>query len=113
MRAGKLRNRIEIQQRSAGEDAAGQPLDTWAHVGYLYADIAHDTGKAAIRRGDLPTPYSQYSFMVRLGDCRSLGVTDAMRVVHDGLYFDIKGITQDLQRRDAAFIVCELGGNEG
>ena len=63
--------------------------------------------------GAVPVPYSQYSFKVRLADVRSLGVTSGMRVVHDGLNFDIKGITQDLQKRDAAYIVAEQGGNEG
>lgn len=106
--------RILIQKRQTGTDAAGQPLSGWEDVGPLWADIGHDTGKAAIRRsGDMPIPYSQYSFKVRLLELRALGVTDGMRVVHDSLNFDIKGITQDLRERDAAYIVAELGGNEG
>ena len=115
MKAGRLNRRIAIEKLAGGVDAAGQPTTTWQHVGYLWADIAHDTGKAAIRRtsDQVPVPYSQYSFMVRLCDLRLLGVTDGMRVVHDSLKFDIKGITQDLKQRDAAFIVCEQGGNEG
>lgn len=114
MQAGRLNRRIAIQARAAGTDDAGQPNGAWAHVGYLWADIGHDTGKAAIRRsGEVPVPYAQYSFMVRLRDLRALGVTDGMRVVHDSLNFDIKGVTQDLKQRDAAFIVCELGGNDG
>ena len=105
---------ILIQKRQTGTDEAGQPLSGWEDVGPLWADIGHDTGKAAIRRsGDVPIPYSQYSFKVRLQDLRALGVTDGMRVVHDSLNFDIKGVTQDLRERDAAFIVAELGGNEG
>lgn len=115
MKAGRLRHRIAIQQRADTTDAAGQPIGAWEHVGYLWADIGHDTGKAAIRRASaqVPVPFAQYSFMVRFVDCRALGVTDGMRVVHDGLNFDIKGVTQDLAQRDAAFIVAELGGNEG
>ena len=114
MKAGRLNRRIEIQARATGTDAAGQPNGNWESVGYLWADIGHDTGKAAIRKsGEVPVPYSQYSFMVRHGDLRALGVTDGMRVVHDSLNFDIKGITQDLKQRDAAYIICELGGNEG
>lgn len=114
MRAGSLRQRITIQQRTDETDAAGQPVDAWEDVGKLSANIGHDTGKAAIRQsGSIPVPYSQYSFKVRLRDARALAVDSGMRIVHDGLYFDIKGVTQDLQDRDAAFIITEQGGNEG
>jgi SPP1 family predicted phage head-tail adaptor len=114
VKAGELNQRIAIQARAAGTDDAGQPNGAWTHVGYLWANIAGDTGKAAIRRsGDVPVPYSQYSFKVRLRDCRLLGVTDAMRVEFDGIAFDVKGVLEDLGNRDAAFIVCERGGNEG
>lgn len=114
MRAGKRKHRVEVQQRSEGRGPSGQPLLTWEHVGYLWANIGNDTGKSAIRRsGDVPVPYVQYSFAVPLCDVRALSLTDGMRLVHDGLNFDIKGITQNLQNRTEAFIVCEMGGNEG
>lgn len=115
MRPGMRPHRIAVQSRAVGSDDAGQPNGAWTLVGYLWANIGHDTGKAAIRRASeqLPVPYSQYSFAVPLCDVRALGVTDAMRIVHDGLNFDIKGITQNLQDRTEAFIVCELGGNDG
>ena len=114
MRAGELRQRITIQQHPAGTDEAGQPLDNWVDVGTLSANIGHDTGKAAIRQsGSVPVPYAQYSFKVRFADATLLGVTAGMRVSHAGEFFDIKGLTRDFQTRDAAFIICELGGNEG
>ena len=115
MKPGKRPHRIKVEQRSDATDAAGQPVDTWTHVGYLWANIAHDTGKAAIRRASeqVPVPYSQYSFAVPLCDVRALGITDGMRVVFDSLNFDIRGITQNLQDRTEAFIVCEQGGNAG
>ncbi len=114
MKAGELRHRILIQQRGGTTDAAGQPVDTWTNVGTISANIGYDTGKSAIRQsGSVPVPYSQYSFKVRLADVRALSVTSGMRVVHDGMNFDIKGITQDLQRRDAAYIIAEQGGNDG
>jgi head-tail adaptor len=115
VKAGRRSHRVAIQQRDGTVDAAGQPVDTWTHVCYLFVNIGHDTGKAAIRRsGDqVGTPYAQYSFAAPLCDVRRYNVTDGMRVVHDSLNFDIKGITQNLQDRTEAFIVCELGGNEG
>ena len=51
--------------------------------------------------------------LVRFLDAKALGVTDGDRATLDGDHFDIKGITRDLKSRDAAFLICELGGNEG
>lgn len=114
MKAAGMNRRVAIERRTGGKGASGQPLTTWGHLGYLWADIAHDTGKAAIRRsGDVPVPYAQYSFKVRFLDAKALGVTDGDRATLDGDHFDIKGITRDLKSRDAAFLICELGGNEG
>lgn len=115
MRAGKRTRKVAVQRRAETTDAAGQPIGTWAHVCYLFVNIGHDTGKAAIRRSSdqVSVPYSQYSFAAALSDVRAFAVTDGDRIVHDSLNFDIKGITQNLQDRTEAFLVCELGGNEG
>jgi head-tail adaptor len=115
MKAGVLNRRIEIKARATGTDDAGQPNGADAHVGYLWANISGDTGRSAIKRASaqVPVSYAQYSFRVRLSDCRALAVTDAMVVVHDGIVFDVKGVLEDLSSRDFAFIVCERGGNEG
>jgi head-tail adaptor len=51
--------------------------------------------------------------MVRFESARALAVDAGMRVLHAGLIFDVKGVSQDLKNRDRAFIICTQGGNDG
>lgn len=116
MRAGDLNRQIVIQRRSDGTDEVGQPLNTWVDVGTIWASIANETGLGAIRSGligGVPASIARYSFKVRFAEARAMGVDAGMRVVHDALVFDVKGVTQDLKNRDAGYIVCEQGGNDG
>lgn len=116
MRAGELNRRIAIQRRGGGTDETGQPLDEWVDAGTIWANIANETGMGAIRsslEGGVPTNIARYSFKVRFAEARALAVDAGMRISHDGQSFDIKGLTQDLKDREAAYILCEQGGNDG
>lgn len=114
MKAGSLNRQITIGRRTAGKGPSGQPLPTWATLGTLWSDVAHDTGKAAIRQsGDIPVPYVRYSFRVRYQAAKNLGVTEGDRITLDGEHYDIKGITWDVKRRNEAFLIAERGGNTG
>lgn len=114
--AGELNRRVRIEVRGADQDEAGQPVDDWALLGYIWAGIANETGLGAIRsslQGNVPASIARYSFLARFETVRSLGVDQGMRLIHDGLIFDIKGITRDLKDRDRAYIITEQGGNNG
>jgi SPP1 family predicted phage head-tail adaptor len=114
--AGDLNRRIEIQKREQGTDDVGQPLDTWVTVGKLWANIGNQSGIGAIKTGlqeNVPESITGYSFMVRFESARALAVDAGMRVLHAGLIFDVKGVSQDLKNRDRAFIICTQGGNDG
>ena len=116
MRAGELNRRIRIERLGTAQDAAGQPIPSWQKVDDLWAGIAGETGLGAIRSGlksGVPASIARYSFKVRFGAIQRLGIDARMRIVYDGLVFDIKGVTRDLKDREAAFIVTEQGGNEG
>lgn len=116
MAAGELNRRIRIERPSAGTDGWGQPVAEWQLVDEIWAGIANETGMGAIRsslQGDVPASIARYSFLVRFQSVQSLGIDQGMRIVHDGLVFDIKGITRDLRDRDRAYIVTEQGGNDG
>lgn len=114
--AGDLNRLIAIERRSAGVDAAGQPVDGWELVGELWASIANETGLGAIQsglQGNVPASIARYSFLVRFVDVQELDVDAGMRVVENGEAFDIKGLTRDLKDRERAYIICEQGGNDG
>lgn len=116
MKAGDLRQLITLERHVSGEDEAGQPLDTWELAGQLWANIGNETGMGAIRsglQGNVPASITRYSFMVRFDDCLAVGVDAAMRIVHEGLIFDVKGVVRDLQHRDRAYILTDQGGTVG
>lgn len=108
--AGKLNRRVTIQQRTAGQDASGQPMLTWTDVATVWANIAGDTGLGSIRAsGDLPAPVKRYSFRIRFRE----GLDEGMRVVYGGQNFDVKTVRMDYAGREWTDLVCELGANDG
>lgn len=113
MRAGQLNQRIRIQRRTGGTDAAGQPLDTWEDVFPfdIPANIKGQSGLGAITgmQDNVPASIERYSFRLRFRE----GITDAMRVVHRGVAFDIRQVRMDFERRKWTDLVCEQGGNNG
>ncbi len=116
MRAGEINRRIRIERRVQCQHSTGQPIDAWELVGEIWAGIANETGLGAIRsslQGNVPASIARYSFLIRFEAAKALGVDPGMRVVHDGLVFEIKGLTRDLESREKAFIICEQGGNDG
>ncbi|HYG07657.1 MAG TPA: head-tail adaptor protein [Stenotrophomonas sp.] len=114
--AGELNRRIRIERRGTGTDGWGQPAADWVLVGEVWAGIANETGMGAIRsslQGNVPASIARYSFLVRFHTAQALGIDQSMRIVHNGLVFDIKGVTRDLRDRDRAYLITEQGGNDG
>lgn len=109
--ARKRQRLITIQRRSAGQDAAGQPLLTWEDVAAnVWAQPAGDNGLTTMRStGDLSVPVKRYSFRIRYRE----GLDEGMRVLHRGQAYDIKAVRMDLDAGEWTDLVCELGANDG
>lgn len=101
MDAGKLNQRINIEQRTSDQDAAGQPVETWSLVAAVWASIKYPTGLSAIK-ADADTSVVKASIRIR----RRSGLNAGMRVVQTSAIFDIKAV---LPAEDRQFIdlVCE------
>ena len=116
MRAGEINQLVRVERRSSAVDEAGQPVETWEPVDDIWAGIANETGMAAIRsglQGSVPASIARYSFLVRFETVQALGIDAGMRLLHEGLVFEVKGVTRDLKNRDRAYIITEQGGNLG
>lgn len=116
MRTSDLNRRIRIERPAEGTDDWGQPVQGWELVAEVWAGIANETGLGAIRSslaGGVPASIARYSFMVRLAALQSLAVDESMRIVHEGMIFEVKGVTRDLKDRAKGFIITEQGGNSG
>lgn len=113
MQAGELNRRITIQSRQSGEDAAGQPIDTWVDVASVWANVKGATGMASIRQSGLQDNVSaslnSYSFRIRY----RTGLNAGMRVVMTGVPYDVKQVRMDHAGREWTDLVCEQGGNDG
>lgn len=98
-----LNHRIEVQQRTAGQDAAGQPVDTWATVARLWADVRLASGQARIK-ADAQTAMTKASIRVR----RRTDITPGMRVLFDGATYAVDEVVPDYRDRLYMDLVCEV-----
>ncbi len=109
--AGTLNRLVTIQRRQDGEDEAGQPLTGWEDVAQVRANIKGPTGLGSITglQDNVAASINRYSFRIRY----RTGIDAGMRVLHDGLPFDIRQVLMDFERRNYTDLVCEQGGSEG
>lgn len=103
MAAGMLNSRVSIQARAAGQDAIGQPSETWATLATVWANIRHPSGSEAIR-ADAQASIVRASIRVRL----RTDVTARMRVVHGAATYEIKAVLPDVARGEFMDLVCEV-----
>lgn len=103
MRAGSLRNLVELQAQGASVDESGTPVGGWTTVAAIYADIRHGSGIEAIKAG-AEMSVVRASVRIRWRD----DVTAAMRVLHGPTVYEIKAVLPDLQRREYLDLVCEV-----
>lgn len=104
MGIGAYRHQVNIVQRSAGRDAAGQKSVTWVPLASgVWSDVRHQGGLEVVRGGE---DVSIVKASVRLRRYRD-DLTEAMRVVHGTRVYDIKAVLPDGLRRHVD-LVCEL-----
>jgi SPP1 family predicted phage head-tail adaptor len=102
MNIGDLNERVTIKSRTAGEDSAGQPLNTWTvTVATLWANRRQVSGMEAIK-GGAEMSVTRVSWAIRY---RTDLNTD-MRLVHGSTEHNIKGITHE--GKDWTFLACEV-----
>ena len=103
MRAGQLNRRVTIQQLSSGQDALGQPVQTWTTVTTLWAHILHSSGLETIKAN---AEMSVVRASVRVRYTRQ--ITTGMRVVADGFTYNIVAVLPDMETRQYTDLTCEV-----
>lgn len=111
LNAGRMTRRVTIEQRTAGVDAWGQPLTTWATVATVWADVRASSGSAAAERiaADRETSVTSYSMRIRW----RTGLTAGMRVSDGSTRYSIVDVIEDVAGREYADLVCQQGGSDG
>ncbi|HWU68670.1 MAG TPA: phage head closure protein [Stenotrophobium sp.] len=109
LNVGTLNRKITIQSLQSGQDAAGQPINTWADVATVWANVKGETGMASIRktlpRDGVAMSLDAYSFRIRF----RADITAGMRVLYQGTAFDILQVRMDYSGRVWTDLVCETG----
>lgn len=96
-----LNHRVDIEQRSSGEDELGQPTETWTLVASVWANVKHLSGVSTIKAG-ADVSVVQASIRIR----RRTGLDAGMRVTHSGQAYDVQAVLPD-GRRQYVDLVCK------
>ena len=103
MRAGKLNRRISVQQLAAGQDALGQPVQTWSLVAELWAHILHSSGIEMVKAG---AEMSIVRASIRVRYTRQ--ITAGMRVLADGYTYNVVAVLPDMEGKQFTDLTCEI-----
>lgn len=109
MNNGKYNRLVTIQQLAAGQDALGQPVQTWSDVCSPWAWMVNQSGASAIKASaDVST--LQTSIRIKW---RATTITAGMRVVLGAVVYDIQSVLPDLEGHRHIDLVCTTGASNG
>jgi len=100
---GRLDRLIVIEQSTPAQDAAGQPIKSWAALATVWAEVIPVGGREVFEARQFGAE-TVAKFRIRYrGD-----VTRKMRVVYDGDEYDIAGVAEDrrFERRQFEIITA-------
>lgn len=103
MQAGRLNRRCTLQQPGTTTDALGQPLEGWTDYDTTWCNVRHMNGSEAIKAGAVT---STVSASIRLR--YRVDLKASMRVVANGVVYEIRAVLPDFQRREYVDCVAEV-----
>lgn len=107
IRAGSLAHQITYRVKSQSTDAYGGPSETWSDFATVRAAVAPIRGKEAVE-----SMASQESVDIRIRHRFVSGITGAMRVVWNGVEYQVIGTPADVygQGRELEVLARKVGG---
>jgi len=102
LQAGSLNCRVVILRRDKVRSPGGQLVDEYVEYARIWANVARLTGLGAIK-AESAISLVKASYRVRYR--RDLSAS--MRLVHDGVVYDIKAVLPDHARREYVDLVCQ------
>jgi SPP1 family predicted phage head-tail adaptor len=105
MEAGKLRHRITIEESTTVANNYGEPVETWATFAEVNASREDLSGRELYSAQQVHADVTT-SFGLRY----LTGVTASMRIVSDGLTYNIRSVSDpDGRKRELAIIAARVG----
>lgn len=103
MNAGQLNRKITIQSFGTTRDPAGQEIKDWSPFATPWANIRFLNGVESVK-ADAEVSVSKASIRIRYRQ----DITNAMRVVYNGITYQIKAVLPDEAKREHVDLVCEV-----
>lgn len=104
MRAGKLTKTITLQRATTSVDANGTPVQTWADLASVRAELVQSTAQEFMRGWGTSTEAATI-FRIRFLE----GLSPADRVTYASVAYDLKEI-KELGRREGLELRCVARG---
>jgi len=104
---GTLNRRIRIETFTTSADSYGEPIKTWAVLGHVWAAIRP---LKSSERFEAQQVNRQVNLRITIH--HRTDVTEQMRILYDGDYYDIQGI-RELGYREGLELLCGLWKPEG
>jgi len=92
MKIGRLDRKITIEERTDSQNTLGEPVAVWSTYHQAFANVQKAGGSENTRTGSIVAE-NRVKFKIRFFD----GITEDMRIVYNGNYYDILQI-QELNR---------------
>ena len=108
MRAGTLRHKVAIEQRSVTTDTYGGEVVTWLPFTTAWADIQPLSGREMIAAQAVQSEITSKVIMRYIP-----GVLPSMRVVFEGRYYDIQSVIDWGMRHQELNLMCSEGLSQG
>ena len=87
MRAGKLNQRVTLQQATVTQDAAGELVPAWADFATVWASVVDISGREYVAAAAVQNT-AQTKITIRY----LVGITPAMRAVHGSDIYNIEAV---------------------
>ena len=110
MQAGKLRHRIEIQQRADVQDATtGEVVPKWSNFADVWASVEPLSAREFVAAQEM-----QSKVMARITIRYREGLDPSMRILHRGTVYNIEGrLADNKSGLEYITIPCSAGVNNG
>ena len=111
--AGRLNERITLQQRTAGADALGQESTTWTDLDTVWAGVTSKRGREFFAAGAVQAEAAAVFRIRYRADVVAIG-SGALRVVWNGQPYDVIEPPQDVDAQHVAIdLMCTTGARDG
>ena len=97
-----MSDRVTLQQRGAGKDTLGQPIESWSDIATVWADVLFQSGAEVMRAG-ADTAIVKCSIRIRA----RTDVDTGARALFNAKVYDVKSALPDKSDRRFMFLVCE------